>query len=109
MTGAEHAAMRECAARLSDRFTDLASRRREPRMQEFTADGTLRWQRHELLGMLEAVNNERAALGKPPAALAAIESADGQACGHVDYASKFPFYCAEIVYGVFPLVKEPAP
>ena len=108
MTGAEHEQMRDTAALLGDRFTELAAERDKPVRQEYTADGTeLRWQRYELLGMLAAVNNERAALGKPPVDLAAIRLADGQACGHVDYARKFPWYCAEIVHGVFPLVKEP--
>jgi len=108
MTGAEHEQLRDTATLLGDRFTKLAAQRGRPGRQEYTADRTeLRWQRYELLGMLEAVNNERAALGKPPVDLAAIRLADGQACGHVDYARKFPWYCAEIVYGVFPLVKEP--
>ena len=110
MTGREHEQMRDTATRLGDRFTELAAQRGRPGRQEYTADRTeLRWQRFELLGMLETVNNERAALGKPSVDLAAIRLADGQACGHVDYARKFPWYCAEIVYGVFPLVKDPAP
>jgi hypothetical protein len=107
MTGREHEAMRDVSRRMLDRFTGLAARRDEPRMQERTADGkSLRWQRYELLGMLEAVNSERGALGQPPVTIQAIESADGQARGHADYARKLAWYCAEIVYGAFPLINE---
>jgi hypothetical protein len=97
----------EAKGRLLERFTELAAERDKPGRQEFTADRKeLRWQRYELLGMLAAVNNERAALGKPPVDIHVIELAEQQACGHVDYADKWPFYCAEIVFGVFPLVRE---
>jgi len=107
MTGRDHSAMLDTKDRLAQRFQELAAHRANPRMQELAADSrTLRWQRHEILGMLAAVNNERDALGKPPVDASAIELADRQACGHVDYATKFPFYCAEIVHGVFPLIRS---
>ena len=108
MSGTEvGVALRDTAAYLSHQFTQLAEWRKLPYMQERSEDGkTLRWQDFELTGMLNAVNTERAILSKPPVTIDAIKSADGQACGHVDYARKFPWYCAEIVHGVFPLVPE---
>lgn len=104
MTGREHSAMLDSKQRLSDHFQDLAAQR--DRRQQALSTGELAWQRFEILGMLSAVNNERDALGKPPVDADAVGLADRQACGHVDYATKFPFYCAEIVYGVFPLVRS---
>ena len=108
MTGREHGSMRATAARLRDRFAELAAERDKCGRDDFTADGHMfRWQEYELFGMLTAVNDERAGLGKPPVAFPAVEMAERQAAGHSDYARKFPWYCAEIVHGVFPLVKEP--
>jgi hypothetical protein len=107
LTGREHGALIETKDRLLARFTELAAERDRPTRQEYTADRKeLRWQRHEKLGMLTAVNNERALLGKPPVGIAVIKLAEQQACGHSDYADKWPFYCAEIVFGIFPLARE---
>jgi hypothetical protein len=105
LTGREHQALRDTKGRLQGRFTELASERGK-RMEHNGRE--LAWQRHELLGMLAAVNNERAALGRPPVDIRVIELADQLACGHVDYADKWPWYCAEIVFGVFPLAREDA-
>jgi hypothetical protein len=105
LTGREHDALRETKRRLLDRFTELASER--DMRQELTADGRgLTWQRYELDGMLTAVNAERAALHVPPVDISVIELADQVASGHCDYASKWAFYCAELVFGVFPLAPE---
>ena len=107
MTGRQHESLRATAARLRERFAALAAERGKPGRDDYTADGqTLRWQEYELFGMLTAVNDERAGLGKQPVAMAAVEVAERQACGHCDYASKWPWYCAELVHGVFPLVRE---
>lgn len=107
MTGREHERMRATAARFRDRFAELAAERNKCGRDDFTAGGHMfRWQEYELFGMLTAVNDERAELNKHPVAMAAIEKAERQAGGHSDYARKFPWYCAEIVYGVFPPVEE---
>lgn len=99
--------LRAVKRRLKDRFTALSADRGKDGMHEFLPDGrTLRWQVRELRGMLAAVNSERRELGKPPVDEQAIRLAEQQACGHADYADKWPWYCAEIVYGVFPLARE---
>ena len=107
MTGSEHEQMRATAARLRDRFAELAAERNKCGRDDFTADGHMfRWQEYELFGMLTMVNDERAEINKPPVTMTAVEKAERQAGGHSDYARKFPWYCAEIIYGVSPLVKE---
>jgi hypothetical protein len=60
------------------------------------------WQLHEREQMHAAVNAERARRGLPPADITAIRRADGLAAGHVDYATKFPLYCAEVALGETP-------
>lgn len=49
--------------------------------------------------MLAAVNEERGRRGFPPVGLKAIDRVEQLACGHVDYATKYPLYCAEIALG----------
>lgn len=103
VTARENEALRECKRRLKERSGELAAERDAPGRQEYTVDGTeLRWQRFELLGMLEGVNNERAVLGRPPVGLDVVRLAERQACGHSDYADKWPWYCAAIVFGDLP-------
>ena len=110
MDTSEQQRMCDTAARLRTRFAELADERNKCGRDDFTADGHMfRWQEYELFGMLTAVNDERAELNKPPVTWTAVEKAERQAGGHSDYARKFPWYCAEIVYGVFPLVKDPHP
>jgi len=46
-----------------------------------------------------AVNAERARRGFPPVDLKAIDRVERLACGHVDYAHKYPLYCTEIALG----------
>jgi hypothetical protein len=55
------------------------------------------WILAERLRMLEAVNEERARLGKDPVALSAIERVERCAAGHHDYVHKFALYCTELV------------
>lgn len=55
------------------------------------------WERQQ---MLDAVNAERAKRALPPAGHGAIENADRQAAGHVDYADEVALYCAEIALGI---------
>ena len=49
--------------------------------------------------MLGAVNAERARRGLAPVEVTKIDRVERLACGHVDYASKYPLYCAEIALG----------
>lgn len=55
------------------------------------------WVRYERAVMLDAVNAERAELGKPPALITEVETMDRMAAGHVDYTDKFSLYCTELV------------
>lgn len=105
LSAQENIAMRATAERLRDHLTEMAGER--GKRMEPVADGQeLGWQRFELLGMLAAVNNERAALAEPPVDIRVIEQAERLACGHSDYALKYAWYCAEIVFGVSPLALE---
>lgn len=99
------AAIRDTAAHLLGIFQRLAAQRtqREEVIPGRTGGQELAWHRYELNGMLAAVNLERAWVGDPAVVIDLIEQADQQACGHCDYAAKFTFYCAEIVYGISPL------
>lgn len=54
---------------------------------------------YERATMLAAVNEERARRGFSPVDEKAIDRVERLACGHVDYASKYPLYCAEIALG----------
>jgi hypothetical protein len=49
--------------------------------------------------MLAAVNEERIRRGLSLADLKVIDRAERLACGHVDYATKYPLYCVEIAIG----------
>jgi len=49
--------------------------------------------------MLAAVNAVRAARGLPLVDVKKIDRVERLACGHVDYSSKYPLYCAEIALG----------
>jgi len=108
MNGIEHSAMMAVRDRMLDRFEVLASERnlREDFIDDGNGGQILAWQQHEVIGMTVAVNEERAKFGKPPVNRWDVETAERQACGHCDYATKCALYCAELVYGVFPLVKE---
>lgn len=56
----------------------------------------MEWAVHERKAMLEEVNTIRRRHGKDPVDLDAIEKADRQATGHIDWSAKFAFYCAEL-------------
>ncbi len=47
--------------------------------------------------MYDAVNSERARLGKPPVTINDVEFVELRAVGHTDYARKFSLYCTELV------------
>lgn len=55
------------------------------------------WVGYERAVMLDAVNAERAELGKPPALITEVEAMDRMAAGHLDYTDKFSLYCTELV------------
>ncbi len=57
------------------------------------------WMVFERERMHAAVNAERARRGLVPVDLRAIARVESLACGHVDYAKKYPLYCAEIALG----------
>jgi hypothetical protein len=54
------------------------------------------WNRLELEAMTHQVNLIRGRLGKPGITVDDIVRAEQGAVGHVDYASKFALYCAEL-------------
>lgn len=55
------------------------------------------WLRFEVLNMYWRVNDFRIQMDKDVVALERVEDAERMASGHVDYSTKFPFYCAELV------------
>jgi hypothetical protein len=61
---------------------------------------TPEWVVFERGQMHAAVNAARAERGLPPVELKAIDRVERYAAGHVDYATKFALYCAEIALGI---------
>ncbi len=57
------------------------------------------WVAFERQAMLDAVNLERRVRGLPHVTVAQVIRVENQACGHVDYGSKFALYCAELAMG----------
>lgn len=55
------------------------------------------WIRLEREAVWDAVNRERAKLGKGPIPIASIEDAENSAMGHTDYGAKWAYRCAELV------------
>jgi len=55
------------------------------------------WVLHERAVMHDEVNQARAERGLPPVDRSVVDRAEQMACGHVDYATKWPLYCAELV------------
>jgi hypothetical protein len=86
-------------------FQDAAKERKK--RQDFVADPCETRFTHTVPGyvlfererMLAAVNMERVRRGIPPVGIKAIDRVERLACGHVDYAHKYPLYCAEIALG----------
>ena len=68
-----------------------------PNKQRWVSDTELEWMVFERETMLNLVNSERAALGKPPVTMAEIKEADNQSAGHTDYTRKVSLYCSELV------------
>ncbi|MGN7186967.1 hypothetical protein [Microbacterium enclense] len=59
--------------------------------------GELGWVLFERQAMLVAVNERRASAGLDPVTLGDVERVETSACGHIDYARKFAWGCAELV------------
>jgi hypothetical protein len=49
--------------------------------------------------LLAAVNAERGRRGLKPVDVGAIDRVERLACGHIDYAEKYPLYCTELALG----------
>lgn|SRR5574338_573523 len=64
------------------------------------------WVLHERQTMFAEVNRLRGERGRRPVTLEDVAKVERCASGHVDYATKFPLYCAEIVLGESPNVPE---
>jgi primosomal protein N'' len=58
------------------------------------------WLADELAAMRAAINRERHRQRLAPVDEAAVVAADRLAASHVDYASKFTLYCAELACGL---------
>lgn len=69
---------------------------RSSRQRFDAATGELEWVLHERAVLLSEVNRVRAETGGAPVEADAIEDAEQGALGHVDYATKFALYCAEL-------------
>lgn len=59
----------------------------------------LTWIELERETMWRAVNEERRKRGEPSIPISAVEDAENDAAGHVDYLPKWALYCAELVVG----------
>lgn len=95
--------------RMTRTFTDAAKQR--PLRQRHIPGprgGEIEWVLHEREVMLTEVNQARAERGLPPVDAAVVERAEQHACGHIDYATKWPLYCAEIVLDLPPWIRPPA-
>jgi hypothetical protein len=55
------------------------------------------WVVYEWWRMLAAVNTERTIRGLAPVGIGSVQRAERLASGHVDYATKYALYCAELV------------
>ena len=55
------------------------------------------WIRLEREAVWDAVNRERAKLGKGPICIDYVEAQEKLAIGHTDYAAKWAYRCAELV------------
>lgn len=87
---------RDLQPRLLARFEAAATQRADrPGFDEATREP--RWVAFELEAMHKAVCDERAKLGKGPIPLSQVARVERLAMGHVDYASKYALYCAELV------------
>jgi hypothetical protein len=80
-----HAHMRACLAR------EHAKRSTYPGVT---------WIEAEQAAMLHAVNLERTRHRLPHVTLAELQRREQLAVGHVDYATKFALYCAELALGL---------
>lgn len=92
---------------LRDRLLDvfLTAARERPQRQDLVDVGyglECAWVDYERQQMLAAVNGVRAERGLPPVDMATIARVETQACGHVDYASKYALYCSELAVGLEP-------
>lgn len=61
----------------------------------------MEWWVYEVEEMTKEVNRLRRKLNKEDLTPADIYRVEKEASGHVDYARKFSFYCAELVHDVF--------
>jgi len=60
----------------------------------------LGWVVYEREQMATAINAARTNRGLGPVTLKDVARVEQQACGHVDYASKYALYCAEMAIGI---------
>lgn len=84
--------------RLKKALVDAMGRRSE--RESFDSSGTLGWVLHERKVMVDTTRNliETNGVRVDEAALvAAVEAAEINASGHIDYASKWPQGCAEYI------------
>lgn len=89
--------------RLMDAFQKQAALRNELECQKLvdTADGPeLAWVLLERYAMCDEVNQIRLVRGEEPVLLKEIEKLENLATGHVDYASKWTLYCAELALSI---------
>ncbi len=64
------------------------------------------WIVYERQVMFDEVNRLRGTRGRAPVTLKDVMKVEGCASGHVDYSRKYALYCAEIVLGESPNVRE---
>lgn len=66
------------------------------------------WAAAERSLMWQSVNAERNRHGLPAIGDELVRRAESLACGHVDYGSKWSFYCAEIALGMGHWFQDPS-
>lgn len=60
------------------------------------------WVGYEREAMHAEVSRIRADRGLPPVGIEHVARVEQLACGHIDYATKYALYCAELAVGVTP-------
>jgi hypothetical protein len=84
----------------NDLLRTLRAEMRKRQRRDGWVDGEPEWVRRERNAMFVRVNRWRGRRRMPPVDLTEVERAEEQAEGHIDFASKWSLYCAELVLGI---------
>lgn len=92
-------------ATMQDVFQEAAKKRKDrPKAVKDPLDSNgwvlPEWVLYERRQLLSAVNLERLSRNLPAATERDISRMEQMACGHTDYGTKYPLYCAELALGM---------